>query len=167
MKHTLHSISNGHILCDIFDDNDNLIIGNYMHNLPANFEEAQTESVFVDSIYPAIEYMINPVVSDKVQIEASPVLVAMESAKEQIKWALISYIKNNPEITLDDIIDYTELNFGWENAGLVLKMISEYVKLAEQKGILTLADNSKEYFFAVIKSIILSSTDEQLQEMLS
>ena len=84
MKYILHSISNGHILCDIFDDNDNLIIGNYMHNVPANFDESQIQSIFTDSIYPAIELMINPIVSDKVQIEASPVLVAMESAKETI-----------------------------------------------------------------------------------
>jgi len=167
MKHILHSILNGHILCDIFDDNDTLIIGSYMHNIPANFEESQTESVFIDAIYPAIETMLNLVISDKVQIDASPVLVAMEDAKEQIKWALISYIKSNTETTLDSVIEYTELNYGWENAGLVMKMISEYVKLAEQKGLLTIADSSKEYYFAVIKSIILSSTNEQLQEMLS
>lgn len=168
MKYKIHSISNSYIFCDISDDNDNLIIGNYMHQIPPNFDDSQIESVFIDSIYPAIKQMTaQPIVSDKINIDASPVLVAMENAKESMKWDLIQYLKVHPDANLPELLDYTESNYGWENSGLVLKMISEYVKLAEQKGLLTLADSSKEYYFAVIKSIILNSSDDQLQEMLS
>jgi hypothetical protein len=65
------------------------------------------------------------------------------------------------------VIDLTELNFGWENAGLVLKMLSEYVALAAKKGLVVLESNTKDYYFAVLKQIIINSSDEQLREMLS
>lgn len=162
MKHTILSTANNILIADIFDDNDNLILG----NLSCNISDAQKNDIdnfIVNNIYQQFEPQP---ISDKTMIEASPVLIAIEEAKETMKWDLIRYIKENPECFLEEVIDYTEFHYGWENSGLVMKMISEYIKLAEQKGLITLSNNSKEYYFAVLKQIIIASTEEQLQEML-
>lgn len=166
MKHIIHSIASRHLLCSVYNDDDTLIIGNHVVDIPADFDSISMDTFFTDKVYPSIESMLNPVVSDKTQIEASPVLIAMESAKELIKWDLIRQIKNNNEITLDELIAYTESTHGWENSGLVLKMLSEYILLAAQKELVELTDNSKDYYFAVLKQIIINSSDEQLRAML-
>ena len=163
MNHTIHSITNHLIILDIFDDDGTLIIGNYSCNIPNDI--TNIEAFVVDIIYPSF-VIAEQQVSDKQMIEASPILVAMETAKESMKWGLILKIKEVPEITLDSLIGYAEETYGWDNAGLIPKMIFEYVTLAGQKGFVTLNGSTKGYYFEVLKQIILNSTDDQLMEML-
>ena len=166
MKHKFHTIKSGHIFCDIFDDQDNLIIGNYMS--PVGSVPDDIDIYITTYIYPAIETMITPEPeSETVQIDASPILQAVETSKETIKWQAIQYIKTNPDVTLADFQDHIEQTYGWSEAGLIMKLLHEYVIQAEKKQMIPALDsNGKEYFFAVLKQIITNSTDEQLMEAL-
>ena len=163
MNHTIHSINNHLIILDVFDDDGTLIIGNYSCNVPKDITDI--EAFVVNTVYTSF-VLAEQQVSDKQMIEASPVLVAMETAKESMKWGLILKIKEIQEIALDSLIGYAEETYGWDNAGLIPKMIFEYVTLAGQKGFITIEGSSKEYYFEVLKQIILNSTGDQLMEML-
>lgn len=165
MKHILHTIKNGHILYDILDDDDNLIVGGISQ--PYSGAVENIDNYIVEHVYPSIETMLNPVESATKTIEASPILQAMEYTKESIKFNLVAYIKAYPDISLSDFLTYCESTFGWQEAGFIMKMIYEYVNQAAVKHIITLPEGaSKENYFAIIKAIIVNNSVEELQEML-
>lgn len=156
---------NNHIYCDIIDDDNNLILGGYMHSIEQ--EPADMAAFFAERIYPQITAMLTPEPkTDTVQIEASPILQAMEATKESLKFDLIAYIKLHPTITLSDFIAYCDQTFGWQEAGFVMKMMYEYINQAEKKGMVELPGTSKEYYFEVLRQIVLGSTDDELKERL-
>ena len=162
MKHIIHNTKNNILNCSIFEDNDDLIIGNYSCNLSKKITDI--DSYIVNHIYPA---MIKEEESENQTIEASPILMAMETSKEALKFELISYIKANPEITLDGFLSYCAQTFGWQEAGFVLKMMYEYVNQAVKKKMIPdLESQTKDYYFAVLKQIIVNSTDDELKERL-
>ena len=165
MKRIIHKVSNGHITVSVYDDDNNLIIGNYMQSIPAN---ADPEQFVVDRVYPIIETIITPEPEpETIQIDASPILQAVEIAKETIKWQAIQHIKTNPDVSLTDFTAHVDQTYGWSEAGLIMKLLHEYVIQAEKKQMIpALESNTKEYFFAVLKQIVINSTDEQLTEAL-
>jgi len=164
MKHKIHFIKNGHISYDILDDFDNLIVGGVSQPYSGTTETAG--AYIIERVYPNIEAMLNPPVIETKTIEASPILQAMEETKESIKFDLIEYIKSNPEVTLTDFLSYCENKFGWQEAGFAMKMIYEYVNAAERHEMLSLMDTSKEYYFDILKMIIIKNSLEALHEML-
>lgn len=165
MKHIIHSIKNGHLVFDILDDNDKLIVGGITQPYYRLAEDV--DKYIEDYVYSEIEATMNTVVKNTRLIEASPILQAMEETKENTKFELVSYIKANPDVSFVDFLDYCEDHFGWQEAGLIMKMIYEYVTQAVYKNIISIPDNSsKEYYFEIIKAIIINNSTEELEEML-
>jgi len=165
MKYKLHGIKSNHIFCDILDDAGKLILGNHMHCVSST--PVDMDLFFEERIFPEIAAMLTLAIEPETKsIEASPILQAMEDTKESIKFDLIAYIKANPTVELAAFLSYCDQAFGWQNSGYALKMIYEYVREAEKKKMVDLTGSTKEYYFAVLKMIILNSTDDELKERL-
>ena len=165
MKYKVHSIKNNHICCDILNDDDTLIMGGYMQCIET--VPTDMDAFFTERIYPQITAMLAPgPETDTILIEASPILQAMENTKESLKFDLIAYIKSHPAVTLTDFLAYCDQAFGWQEAGFVMKMMYEYINQAEKKGMVELSGTSKEYYFEVLRQIVLGSTDDELKERL-
>lgn len=94
--------------------------------------------------------------------EKESILTVMEARKEELKWIAINAIKENHTLTLAEFL----ATLNWEDQNLASIMIYGYATEAAKKGILTLPNTNPDTCWAVLTGFVISSTDEQIHDIL-
>ena len=94
--------------------------------------------------------------------ESASILSSSEKDKEDLKEAAITYIRQNPESSLDDF----RSSYTWEKQALILVLLASYARQAYVKRLIDIEAPDERTCWNLLKGIVLSSTDKELQKML-
>jgi len=171
MQHTFHrQVSlegNFHLILDIKDDNDNVLLRNHYHDVGGvAIDPPNINQYILDNVYPAVTAILATPEQTMKPGTISPIDAAIMEDKQAVKWVVIQFIRDNPTSVQSDLTTFIQTEYDWQFDHLVSRLLYDYWKNGYDQGYIVTEATTLDEAYIALRDFILSVTDEQLEGIL-